>query len=216
MTGVLATLLVLLPVRTAETVPAGTTMLHLDGGFSLVRLDVPALPVAPALTGTLELAHGITDWLDLRGRYVTHLGLIHRLGPELRAGIVDDAGWSLAARVHPSAQIVGSGQEEIDLGGDVSTTFAILGTRREGTLAITLDVGVTVQWLLFERIAGRAFVDDVPYLGFVDAGLGIEWATSAETNLSVQLEVAVPTAPDDPFTVLGVAPRLTAGGSFEL
>jgi hypothetical protein len=216
MTGtLLATLLLFTPVRTAETVPAGRTMLHLDGGLALLRIDIPALPIAPVLTLDLELAHGVTDYLDLRARYTTHLGLVHRLGPEARVGLFDASGRSLAVRVYPSAQLVGTGQDdELDLGGDVSTLFGALATQRIADVAVTLEAGVTVQWLLFENLDGRTHTDTDPYLAFVELALGIEWATSPDTNLAVQLEAAVPTAPDDPFTVLGLYPRLTLGGSF--
>jgi hypothetical protein len=216
MGGALAAMLLLVPVQTAETVPAGRTMLHLDGGFALLRIDVPGFPVAPVLTGDLELAHGLTDWLDLRGRYTTHLGLVNRLGPELRARVVHAGGWSVAARLFPSAQLVGSEQDGIDYGGDVSTLFGLLGTHRFDDLAVTLEAGATVQWLLFEHIADRAHVDSVPYFAFVDVALGVEWPTSDDTNLAIRLEAGIPAAPDDPFTVLGIYPRITAGGSFAL
>ena len=216
MTGtLLATLLLVTPVRTAETVPRGRTMLHLDGGFALVRIDVPAVPIAPVLTLDLELAHGVTDYLDLRARYTTHLGLVNRLGPEARIGLFDADGRSLAVRIFPSAQLVGTGQDDdLDLGGDVSTLFGALATQRVDETAVTLEAGVTVQWLLFENLDGRTHTDTRPYLAFVDLAVGVEWATSRDTNLAVQLEAAIPTAPDDPFTVLGVYPRLTVGGSF--
>jgi len=174
--GLLATLLLFTPVQTAETVPAGENMLHLDGGFALLRVDVPAVPVVPLLTGDLVIAHGLAEGVDLRGVYQTTLGLTHRLGPEARARVLHGDGWAIGARLF----------------------------------------GATVQWLFFERVEGNTFVDDAPYLAFVDVAFGVEHATSRDTNLAVQLEVAIPTAPDDPFAVLGVYPRLTVGGSFAL
>lgn len=213
--ALLASLLVLTPVQTAETVPAGRTMLHLDGGFALLRVDVPALPVVPLLTGDLVLAHGLADGIDLRGVYRTTLGLTHRLGPELRARLVRGDGWAVGARLLPSVKFVGSERDEFDWGGDVSTTAAALGTVRVDGTALTVEAGATVQWLFFERIEGNTHVDRVPYLAFVELGVGVEHPTSRDTNLAVSLEVSIPTAPDDPFSVLGVYPRLTVGGSFE-
>ncbi len=204
------------PVRTAETVPPGFAMFHAAGGFTLLRVDLPGVPVAPVLTGDLELAWGVTRGLDLRARYSTQLGLVHRLGPEARARLLGGAEWAVGARVYPSVQFVGAAQDDVDVGGDVSTFAGLLATVRFDDLAVTVDAGATVQWLLFEDIDGRSFVDDVPYLAQVDVAFELEWATAPSGNYALRLELTIPTAPDDPFTVLGVVPRLLFGGSFAL
>jgi hypothetical protein len=95
----------------------------------------------------------------------------------------------------------------------VATQGAALVTRRYDFGAVTLDAGVTIQWLLYERLADRSHVDHDPYLLSVDLALEVEWPTSADSNLSLRLEVAVPTAPDDPFTLAGFQPRVVFGGS---
>ena len=215
-TVLLAALCSVTPVHTAETVPPGAAMMHAAGGFTLLRIDIPGVPVVPVLTGDLEFAWGVSPGIDVRARYSTQLGLIHRLGPELRTRLWTDRTWSVAARVYPSAQIVGAAQDDIDVGGDVSTFAGLLGTYRGGDYAFTVDAGVTVQWLLFEDIDGRSFVDGDPYLAYVDVALELEWATSPTGNYALRLELGVPTAPDDPFTVVGVLPRIVFGGSFSL
>lgn len=204
------------PVQTAETVPPGAAMMHAAGGFALLRVDIPGVPVAPVLIGDLQFAWGVTQGVDVRVRYSTQLGLVHRLGPEVRGRIVGGEGWAFGARVFPSVQLVGAAQDDVDVGGDVSTYVGLLGTLRLDDVAITADAGATVQWVLFEDIDGRQFVDDVPYLATADVALEVEWAVSPTGNYAVRLEVSIPTAPDDPFNVLGFVPRLTFGGSFGL
>ena len=214
--ALLAVLCAVTPVRTAETVPSGAVMMHGAGGFTLLRVDLPGVPVAPVLTGDLEFAWGLADGLDARLRYSTQLGLVHRLGPELRGRLLAGEGWAVAARVYPSVQLAGAAQDDVDFGGDVATIASLLGTVRFDDLAVTLDVGPTVQWLLFEDIDGRRFIDDVPYLASVDVTIELEWATAPSGNYALKLELTIPTAPDDPFTVGGVVPRLVFGGSFAL
>lgn len=213
----LAVLLAFTPVRTAETVPRGATVLHLAAGLSLLKLDLPSLPVFPlVLTGDAELAHGVADGVDVRVRYTTQLGVAHRVGPEVRARVLRGRRWALGARVFPSVHLTGAAQRGVDHGGDVSTQGALLGTYRMGFGAVTLEAGATVQWLFFSDIMGRSELDAVPYLAFVDLALEVEWPTSPTANLGVRLELSVPTAPDDPFAVLGTYPRVVFGGSFGL
>ena len=204
------------PMRTAETVPDGAAMMHAAGGFTVLRVDLPGVPVAPVLTGDLELAWGLANGFDLRARYSTVLGLVHRLGPESRLRLLAGPGWAASIRLYPSVQFVGAAQDGVDIGGDVSTFGGLLATIRFDTLAVTVDAGATVQWLLFEDIDGRTFIDDVPYLAQVDLAVELEWATAPSGNYALRLELTVPTAPDDPFTVAGVVPRLLFGGSFGL
>lgn len=210
----LALALSITPVHTAETIPQGKLVLHLDAGFILLGAGIPALRVAPLLSGDVELGYGLVDGLDFRVRYTTHLGWIHRLGPELRWRAVDADPVAIGARVQPSVQFVGAAQGELDYGGDVSSYTGLLATYRAGFGAITAEAGITVQWLLYEDIDGRRHTDGDPYLAYWEAALEVEWPTSAESNLSVRLEASVPRSRDDPFTVLGVIPRIVVGGSF--
>jgi hypothetical protein len=209
-------LFAILPVRTAETVPAGTTALHLDAGFLLVHLGYPVAPIAPILTGGVELATGLGDGVDLRARYETHLGALHRVGPELRVRALATDAFVLGARLHPSAQIGGAWQDGADVAGDVSTETALLGTHRRGAWAFTLEAGVTIQWLVFEQVDGASDADTRPYLAFYDLAMEVEVGVRRGATLGARLEVAIPTAPDDPFATFGVVPRLVAGGSFGL
>ncbi len=206
----------IVPVRTAETVPAGRVMMHATGGFNLLSIDIPGVPFAPVLTGDLEIAWGLTDAIDVRALYSTQLGLVHRLGPEARVRFVRGEQWAIGTRLYPSVQLVGAVEDGVDIGGDVSTYAGLLGTLRFGNLAFTLDTGVTIQWILFEDIDGRQFVDTEPYFAFVDVAIEAEWARESAGNYSLRFELAIPSAPDDPFTVLNVFPRLVFGGNFAL
>lgn len=204
------------PTHAAQSVPKEELRLHLEGGLSLIDLDVPTVPAAYAMTGDIGVAYGLADWLDLRARYSTVLGLIHRIGPELRARVLDAGAVSGALRLHPSVQFAGAYEEDLDYGGDVSTLTSALLTYYGDTGAITVEAGATVQWLLFENLRGKSFADDVPYLAYVEFALGYEWTSAPGESLDLRLELSVPTAPDDPFTVLGVLPRALFGGSWVL
>lgn len=214
-----ATLLVLAALASLQgATPAakGTSSLRLAGGFSVLRVDLPGLPVIPLLRGELELAHGLTDWLDLRARYATDLGVIHRLGPELRACVVGSDRWTLGLRLYPSVQVGGTAQDEVTYAGDVSTQAGLLGSWHLALGTITAEVGSSVEWLVFEQLDGGGIVDSVPYIAFTDLALGFEWRAGETSSYGVRLELRIPTAPDDPFTVLGGYPRLLFGSSFQL
>lgn len=81
---------------------------------------------------------------------------------------------------------------------------------------VTLDVGLTVDWLVYERFGGRTAVDDRPYLAAGDVAVAVEWPTRPGQSLFVRAEAHVPTAPDDPSAVGGVVPRVVFGGAFGL
>ena len=212
----LAAALSVAPVQTAETVPHRALMLHIDGGLALIDIDLPPVPAVYMMTGELGVAYGLWPGVDVRGRYTTTLGLIHRVGPELRARLLSVGRLAAALRLHPSLQFAGAAREQLNFGGDLSTLSTLMVSHRAGFGAFTGEAGVTVQWLLFEDIRGRSFVDDEPYLAYVELSFGYEWATGPRSNLSMRLELSVPTAPDDPFTVLGALPRLLFGGSWSL
>ena len=213
---VFAQLLAWSPATSAATLPRGERALVASGGFTLVRIDLPSIPVFPALTGEAEVVWGVGRRVDLRVRYVTHLGYIHRLGPEVRVTAVRGRAWSFGARLYPSAQFAGSFQEAVEYGGDVATYAGLLGSYRWGAGVVTLDVGLTVDWLVYERFGGRTVVDDRPYLAAGDVAVAVEWPTRPGQSLFVRAEAHVPTAPDDPSAVGGVVPRVVFGGAFGL
>jgi hypothetical protein len=183
---------------------AAALALHVLGGFALSDV-VPALPPAPLLTGDVALAFGLGERVELRARYATHLGITHRLGPDLRVTLARAGALRLGARLHPSALVGGTPGS---VAGDVSTQAALVA----GAGPIQLEAGVTVQWLVFDP-AGS---DRDPYLAFVDVAVEGRHALASGTALVARLELAVPTAPDDPFAVLGVHPRALFGAVFAL
>jgi hypothetical protein len=205
-----------LPLQDAATRPAGTTGLEVHAGLSLVSIDVPALPVFPALTLGVAVEHGLTDRLDLGARYTTWLGFDHRLGPELQLGLVQQQRWALGLRAHPWLRLAGTAQGTLSYGGDLSTASALVCTWRPGKLALTAEAGATVQWLLFERLQGQSYTDSRPWLATGDAALELAWADPRAQALALRLELGIPRAPADPLTVLGVRPRLVVAGHFGL
>jgi hypothetical protein len=205
-----------LPLQDAATRPAGTTGLEVHAGLSLVSVDIPALPVFPALTLGVAVERGLTDRVDLGVRYSTWLGFDHRLGPEVQLGLVRQEGWALGVRAHPWLRLAGTAQETLSYGGDVSTAGALVGTWRTGKLALTAEAGATLQWLLFERLQGESYVDSRPWLATGDAALELAWADRRAQALALRLELGLPRAPADPLTVLGVRPRLVVSGHFGL
>ncbi|MBI5517799.1 MAG: hypothetical protein HY909_28770 [Deltaproteobacteria bacterium] len=205
-----------LPVDTAETVPRGVTMLRLTGGVDVLRTTFPSAPVLPLPTGLAELSRGVADGCDLRLRYSTTAGLLHRAGPELRARLLGGSRYAVALRLYPSASFAGATRGEVTYGGDLSTQAMLLGTLRGPFGALTLEAGATGQWLVFERFRGVSEVTTRPYLAFLEFGLGWERPLGPEANLSVRLDLAVTLAPADPFALAGLYPRLSVGGSFRL
>lgn len=214
--GVLAQLLAWAPATSAAALPRGQAALVASGGVTLVRIDLPSLPVFPALTGEAELAWGAGRRVDLRVRYATHLGYIHRLGVEVRATAVQRGPWAFGARLSPSAQFAGSAQEGVEYGGDVATYGGLLASYRWRCGVVTVDAGLTLDWLVYERFGGRTTLDDRPYLAAGDLAATVEWPTRPGQSLFVRVEAHVPTAPDDPAAVGGVVPRVVFGGAFGL
>lgn len=203
------------PIRGAETLPDDTWAAHVAGGLAFVDIEVPVVPFLPLLTADLEVGYGLHDRVDLRGRYITKLGIQHRLGPALRVRAVEAGGWSLGAEVFPSGMIQGAYEEEVDTAGDVATGFNLLTTWRGRYGAITLEGGATVEWLLYEEIEA-SHLDTTPYLAWIDVAVEAEYPYYDDVNLTLRVDMAIPTAPDDPFTVLGGYPRVLFGGNFVL
>lgn len=193
---------------------ADTSAWEVNAGFSLLSIDVPMLPVFPVLTGGVAVERGVSDRVDLGVRYTTWLGYDHRLGPELQAGVIRADGWTAGLRAHPWLRIAGTAQGTLSYGGDVSTQAVAFATRAVDDVALTAEAGATVQWVLFERLEGVGFVDPVPWLATADVTLELAWADRWARQLAVRLELGLPRAPDDPFGVLGVRPRLVLAGSF--
>jgi len=214
--ALLALAVALLPVRTAETVPPGRLALHLDGGFAIVRLGLPVLPVLPVLSGDAEIAYGVTRGVDVRLHYMTHLGLVHRIGPELRLRLFGSERGAFGVRVMPSVRFVGAAQEGVDYAGDISTQAAVLGTLRGRLGALTAEAGLTAQWILYQSITGMRHIDDRPYLAYLDFALEWEKPLGPSSNFTLRLEVSVSRTPDDPFGIYQMYPRIVAGGNFGL
>lgn len=206
--------LVLLPLADAFTRPRGTTGWEASAGLSLVSVDIPVLPVFPVLTGGLAVERGLSDRVDLGVRYTTWLGFDHQLGPELQGSLVASDRWALGAVARPWVRVAGTVQDGVALGGDVSTLGALLVSHRGQATSFTLSAGPTVQWVLFERLGGVGYADTRPYLATVDASLELAWADPWLNALSTRLEIAIPTAPNDPLRVFGVRPRWVVAGHF--
>ncbi len=208
--------LLALGLLTAETLPPGTSAVHLDGGLMVIGIQVPPLPYFPVLTGDAEVGWGLVDGLDVRARYQTHAGLVHRLGPEVRGRILAAGGLSGAARVWATGSVAGAYEDELDAGGDLATLFGGVLTWRGAPGALSLDAGLQVQWLLYQDVAGDEVLDTTPFPAFVELALTADHPLHEDVTLSLRLEYAVPLAPDDPFTVFGGYPRLVMGGSWAL
>lgn len=206
----LAVIALLLLASLLEPVSPGETRLSLSGGFTVLRIQLPGIEVFPALTGDLEVHHGLFDGVDLRARYTTHLGLVHRLGPELRASLVSDEPFSLITRVFPSLQFTGAAQRGVDFGGEVSTLFGLGGAVSLGETKLIVEAGATVEWLVFQNIKGASHTDATPYLAFADFALMFEWPSS----VFARLELAYSLSRGDPFTIFGFVPRVLFGTSF--
>jgi hypothetical protein len=205
-----------IPMRSAAPLPPGEWRLELAGGLGLVRIGLPALPVLPLFVGDVELGRGLAAPLDLRLRYTTYLGLVHRVGGELRWGFHRGLHHALGARVGTSVQIVGATLGGVDVAGHVDSQAALLASWRRPRFALTGDAGFTVQWVLFESLADVRRVDRRPYPAYVDVAVAAEWPRGKRANLSVRLEVPVSLTPDDPFAIGRTYPRLLFGGNFGL
>lgn len=215
----LATLAALLVAAPAPEAAPGEVRVNLAGGFSVVDLGVDFVPGAPVLTGDALVGWAFADGWDLSGRFRTNMGLTNRLGPQLAAALAP-AGepWSVGARLWPHVTLTGSAAqgEALDVAGDFSTEAAVTSSWDFDLATISLELGLSVQWVLFERLQGQDSVDTEPFFDVVIVGLGAAWANGERGTLALGFEMRIPTAPDVPFTVLGGYPRLVFGGSFAL
>jgi hypothetical protein len=104
----------------------------------------------------------------------------------------------------------------VDYAGAISTDAALLATLRRPRFALTLDAGATVQWSVFQSLAGQRRIDSAPYPAYVNLALSAEVPRGPRRNLVIRLETSVSLVPDDPFAVLGMYPRILAAGNFGL
>lgn len=188
------------------------------GGFALVDLAVPVAPPLPVFSGDVSWHHHPSEWLAFGARYQTHLGAVHRLGPEVITEWPIGAGFGLGARVFASGSLAGAWQEDVDAGGDLATTamasVAWHIPSRDGIRdSLRLEGGATIEWLLWEHIAGRSAVDVAPYPAYAE--LAAEWrhGLHADAWLTLRGDVSLP-LDADPYAPWGLYPRLTFGGGF--
>lgn len=187
------------------------------GGFVMVDLAVPVAPPLPVFTGDLSYLHRMAPWLSLGARYRTHLGAVHRLGPELSTAFALAHGFSIDARLFPSASLAGAWQDGIDAGGDIATTALVgIGWKTSDASAwhrLRLEGGATIEWLLWEHIAGRPAIDAAPHPAYAELAFDWRIGLSPTSWLALRAEAALP-VDEDPYAPWGIYPRLTFGGGF--
>ncbi len=205
-----------LTLQSASTRPAGTVGWQAGAGFALLNIGVEAFPVLPLLTGELAVERGLTDRVDVGLRYATWLGFDHRLGPELQVGGPVSPHVALGARIHPAIRIAGfaGADEGLELGGDFTTPVAGVLTVAHDDVVWTLEGGFTPQFLLFERLDGEGFVDAAFFPVTVDVAVELGWKSAIASALAVRAELGIALAPDDPFGIAGVRPRILFSGHF--
>lgn len=184
------------------------------GGFVLIDLAVPIAPPIPVVSGDVAWHHTLLPGLTAGARYQTHLGAVHRLGPEVRGMASLGGGFAIGGRVYASASVTGSWQDGIDAGGDVATLLMASVVWHHGDESLTLEGGLTVEWLLWEHIAGRDAIDVAPYLAYAEAAGEWRHALHETAWLTLRFEAAVP-IDEDPYAPGGFYPRLLVGGGFE-
>lgn len=210
----------LLPLLQLLAVPPGVEQaFEARGGFALVDLAVPVAPPLPVFSGDVSWHSAPMTWLAWGARYRTHLGAVHRLGPEVVVDAPIGSGFSVGGRLFVSGSLAGAWQEDVDVAGDVATTAmaslawhdAIDGDGIWNSLRV--EGGATVEWLLWSHIAGRSAVDAAPYPAYAE--LAAEWrhGLHAAAWLTLRADVALP-LDLDPYAPWGVYPRLTFGGGF--
>lgn len=214
MIAALALPLAFVAVDAATTVPTAATRFMLTGSLVLVsprEAGMSALPL-PALT--LTLAHGLGDRADLRLHYDTVLGLAHRLGVEVRATVARSDRWAFGTALTASAMVYMVPYQGLYTGGDVSTHASAMVTGRVGSAAVTLDAGVTAQWMVFTDAGQRLLTDLRPRVSYANLGARVEWARSPGRTYALGIDISVPVDRNDPIAWNGAFPRLTFGGTW--
>ncbi len=201
------------PVDAAEPLPRGAAATLLSAGVLLTAPDVGA-PVVPLPVLSAQFVRGVGDRADLRLRYDTVAVFAYRAGAELRVRLARERGWSFALGVEPSALFYALPYQGTYLGGDLATQVTALVSHRWSTVALTLDVGPTVQWAVFGQGRGRMLVDTRPHLAYLDVGVRVEWSRGPGRTATVGLDLCVPLDRDDPLGFLGLFPRVTLGWSW--
>lgn len=195
----------------STTAPPGNAFV-LTGGMVLTA--PPQMGVMPLPLLSAQLAHGLSERLDLRVHYDSVVPCVHRVGVELRARLWGDHAWALAIGVEPSAEIIAVPYRGLYSGGDVSTSATALLTRSWSSASLTIEAGTTVQWMVFDGGNGRFLTDTRPHLTWFDFGARVEWAHGAGRTFLLGLDVSVLLDRDDPLALLGMFPRVVFGGSW--
>lgn len=199
-------------VDSAYVVPASVSSFALTGGVVLTSPRDAGANVMPLPTLSARFVTGLTRSLDLRVRYDTVLGLTHRVGLEARATLWQSERWALALSAYPSAQIAVMPYHGLYTNGDVSTHASVLVSARTPSLALTLEGGATMRWVVIDYAGERTFVDPRPRVGYVDASARIEWSVGAWRTLMLGVEVSVATNTEE--SLGGTYPRVFFGGTW--
>jgi hypothetical protein len=181
----------------------------LSAGALLTDPHLNNLSFVPLPTLSARFARGLSDRVDLRLRYDSVALFTHRFGFEVRARLGSAGGWSLAFGIAPSVQQYLVPYRGTFLGGDVSTQVTALVTRRWSSLAVTLDVGPSVQWMVFGESRGNFLVDPRPHLAYLDLGARLEWSRSQGRTTVLAFDLCVPLDRDDTLSFDGVLPRVS-------
>lgn len=201
------------PVTLTAALVAAPDAFEARGGFVLVDLAVPVAPPLPVFSGEVSWHHRVLDGIEAGARYQTHLGAVNRIGPELRAMVSLGGGFALGGRVYGSASVAGAWQDGVDAGGDLSTQVMAAVAWSGAGETLFVEGGVSVEWLLWEHIAGRDAADVAPYLAFGEAGAEWRHALHDAAWLSLRGEASVP-VDVDPYAPGGLYPRVLFGGGF--
>lgn len=194
--------------------PRGVGSTTLTGGLLLTGPNGAGVPVLPLPLFTAQFARGLSDHLDLRARYDSVALVANRVGAGLRLNLARSRGWSFALGVEPSALFYALPYQGAFLGGDLSTEISALVTHQWSSAALTLEVGPTVQWMVFGQGQGRILVDSRPHFAYLDVGARLEWSRGPGRTMMVGLDLCVPLDSDDPLSFLGTLPRVTVGWSW--
>lgn len=186
----------------------------LSGGLLLTGPNAAGVPVLPLPVFSAQFARGLADHLDLRVRYDTVALVAHRVGAEMRLNLARSRGWSFALGVEPSALIYALPYQGAFLGGDLSTQVSALVTHQWSSVALTLEAGPTMQWMVFGQGQGRVLVDSRPHFAYFDVGARLEWSRGFGRTMMLGVDLCVPLDSDDPLSFLGILPRVTLGWSW--